>query len=69
MFSLFRGACVGGLSLFVQSAFVADTDGAAVEGAVVCSHFKLSSMLGEGTLATDVEMISYGTETSGFVVS
>ncbi len=69
MFGLFRGSRVGWMSLFVEPAFVADADGTAVEGAAVGSRLEQLPVLGEGTVAADIEMITYCTEPSGLMVS
>ncbi len=69
LFGLFGGSRVGGVSLFVESAFVADADGTAVEGAAVGSRFEQSPVLGDGTVAADIEMIAHCTEPSGLMVS
>ena len=44
--TLLEGASVLGLAVGIQAAFVADTDGAAVEGAAVSAHFIQTAVLG-----------------------
>ena len=44
--TLLEGASVLGLAVGIQAAFIADSDGAAVEGAAVCAHFIRTAVLG-----------------------
>ena len=62
-------ACVGGLSLWVESAFVADADGAAVETFCVCTDFAQQARMVERAVATDVEVVACHTEAAGTVVA
>ena len=52
--------CTGvlGFAVSVEAAFVADADGAAVEGAAVCAHFIQAAVLGDGAILADVEVIA-----------
>ena len=56
--TLLEGASVLGLAVGIQAAFVADADGAAVEGAAVCAHFVKAAVLGDGAILADVEVIA-----------
>ena len=62
--------CAGVLRLAVgvETAFVADTDGAAVEGAAVSAHFIQAAVLGDGAILADVEVIADVDEASREVV-
>ena len=53
--------CTGvlGFAVSVEAAFVADADGAAVEGAAVCAHFIQAAVLGDGAILADVEVITH----------
>ena len=44
--TLLEGSSVLWFAVSVEAAFVADTDGAAVEGAAVCAHFIQTAVLG-----------------------
>ena len=66
--TLLEGACVLGFSVGVETAFVADTDGAAVEGAAVSAHFIQAAVLGDGAILADVEVIADVDEASREVV-
>ena len=46
--TLLESAGVLGFAVGVEAAFVADADGAAVEGAAVCAHFIPAAVLGDG---------------------
>ncbi len=65
---LCRGAGVGRTALCVEPALVADADGAAVVGTAVGAHFEQAAVLGQGSVATDVEVIAHGAEAAGTVV-
>ena len=56
--SLLLGARVLRLSVGGQSAFVADADGAAVEGATVSADLIQAAVLGDGAILADVEVIA-----------
>ena len=56
--TLLEGASVLGLAVGIQAAFVADTDGAAVEGAAVSAHFIQTAVLGDCAILADVEVIT-----------
>ena len=66
--TLFEGASVLGFAVSVEAAFVADADGAAVEGAAVCAHFIQAAVLGDGAILADVEVIADVDEASREVV-
>ena len=66
--TLLEGAGVLGFAVGVEAAFVADADGAAVEGAAVCAHFIQASVLGDGAILADVEVIADVDEASREVV-
>ena len=57
--TLLEGASVLGLAVGIQAAFVADSDGAAVEGAAVCAHFIQTAVLGDCAILADVEVITH----------
>ena len=44
--TLLEGSSVLWFAFGIKTAFVADTDGAAVEGAAVCAHFIQTAVLG-----------------------
>ena len=62
--------CTGvlGFAVSVEAAFVADADGAAVEGAAVCAHFIQAAVLGDCAILADVEVIADVDEASREVV-
>ena len=62
--------CAGdlGFAVSVEAAFVADADGAAVEGAAVCAHFIPAAVLGDGAILADVVVITDIDEASREVV-
>ena len=62
--------CTGvlGFAVSVEAAFVADADGAAVEGAAVSAHFIQAAVLGDGAILADVEVIADVDEASREVV-
>ena len=66
--SLLECACVLGFAVGVETAFVADADGAAVEGAAVSAHFIQAAVLGDGAILADVEVIADVDEASREVV-
>ena len=53
------GAGVLRLAVSIQAAFVADADGAAVEGAAMGADFVQAAVLGGGAILADVIMIAY----------
>ena len=67
--TLLEGAGVLRLAVGVETAFVADTDGAAVEGAAVSAHFIQAAVLGDGAIPADVVVIAYVEEASRHVVA
>ena len=56
--TLLEGPGVLGFAVGVETAFVADADGAAVEGAAVSAHFIQAAVLGDGAILADVEVIA-----------
>ena len=66
--TLLEGAGVFGFAVGIEAAFVADADGAAVEGAAVCAHFIQAAVLGDGAILADVEVIADVDEASREVV-
>ena len=66
--TLLEGASVLGFAVGVEAAFVADADGAAVEGAAVCAYFIQAAVLGDGAILADVEVIADVDEASREVV-
>ena len=66
---LFRRPRVGVFSSSVQSAFVADADGAAVEATRVRPHFQQAPVAGHDTAPADIKMITHGTEAARLVVT
>ena len=66
--TLLEGASVLGFAVSVEAAFVADADGAAVEGAAVSAHFIQAAVLGDGAILADVEVIADVDEASREVV-
>lgn len=67
-FGLCRGAGVGRTALSVESALIADADGAAVVWTAVGTHFQQTAMLGQAAVTADVEVIAHGAETTGTMV-
>ena len=66
--TLFECAGVLGFAVGIETAFVADADGAAVEGAAVSAHFIQAAVLGDGAILADVEVITDIEEASREVV-
>ena len=56
--SLLEGAGVLRFAFGIQTAFVADADGAAVEGAAMGADFVKTAVLGGGAILADVEVIT-----------
>ena len=69
MLTLFLGAGVLRLALRVQSALIADADGAAVVGFAVGTHLKQVSVLRHLTVLSDVEMVADGAEAPRLMVA
>ena len=68
-FGLRRRTGVGRTSLSVESALIADADGTAVVGAAVGAHLQQAAVLGQGAVASDVEVIAHGAEAAGTMVA
>ena len=66
--TLLEGASVLGFAVGIETAFVADADGTAVEGAAVSAHFIQAAVLGDGAILADVEVIADVDEASREVV-
>ena len=66
--TLLEGAGVLGFAFGVEAAFVADTDGAAVEGAAVSAYFIEAAVLGYSAIPADVVVITDVDEASCHVV-
>ena len=56
--TLLEGSSVLWFAVSVEAAFVADTDGAAVEGAAMGADFVKAAVLGDGAIFPDVEVIT-----------
>lgn len=61
--TLLEGASVLGLAAGVKAAFVADADGAAIEGAAMSAYFVQAAVLGDGAILADVVVIADVNET------
>ena len=57
------------MSVRIQTALVADADAATVPGTAVCPHFQQFAVLGDGAVATDIEVVTYSPETTGLMVT
>lgn len=57
------------MAVCIQTAFVADTDGAAVERTTMGSDFQQAAVLADAAVPTDVEMITDGAKATGFVIA
>ena len=66
--SLLEGAGVFGFAFGIETAFIADADGAAVEGAAMCADFVKAAVLGDRAILADVEVITDVDEASLQVV-
>ena len=66
--SLLEGAGVLRFAFGIETAFVADADGAAVEGAAMGADFVKAAVLGDGAILADVEVITDVDEASLQVV-
>ena len=66
--SLLEGAGVLGFAFGIETAFIADADGAAVEGAAMGADFVKAAVLGGGAILADVEVITDVDEASLQVV-
>ena len=56
--SLLEGAGVLRFAFGIETAFIADADGAAVEGAAVSAHLIQAAMLSDRAILADVEVIT-----------
>ena len=66
--TLLERAGVLGLAVGIQAAFVADADGAAVEGTAMGAYFIEAAVLGDGAVTADVVVVAYVDEASGEMV-
>lgn len=66
---LFRCTGIGGMSLLIQSALVADADAATVPGAAMSAHLQQAAVLGHAAVTTDVEMVTHRAEAPRLVVA
>ena len=66
--TLLEGAGVLGFAFGIEAAFVADADGAAVEGAAMGADFVKAAVLGDRAILADVEVITDVDEASLQVV-
>ena len=66
--TLLEGAGVLGLAAGIEAAFVADADGAAVEGTAMGAYFIEAAVLGDGAVTADVVVVAYVDEASLQVV-
>ena len=66
--TLLEGAGVLGFAVGIEAAFVADADGAAVEGAAMSAHLIQSAVLSDRAILTDIEVITYVDKTTLQVV-
>lgn len=62
-------AGVGGMILGIETALVADADGAPVVGTGVRPHLQQAAVLGQRAVATEVEVVAHGAEATGAVVA
>ena len=67
--SLLEGASVLGLAVGIETAFIADSDGAAVEGAAVSAYFIQAAVLSHRDILADVVVITDVEEASREVVA
>ena len=56
---MLEGASVLGLAVSIETAFIADADGAAVEGATVSAHLIQAAVLSDRAILADIEVITY----------
>ena len=57
--SLLEGAGVLRFAFGVETAFITDADGTAVEGAAMGADLVKAAVLGDGAILADVEVITY----------
>ena len=67
--TLFESASVLGLAVGVETAFVADADGAAVEGAAMRAYFVQLSVLSHRAIFSYIKVIAHVDEASRHVVA
>ena len=65
--ALLRRSGVSRFAFSIEAALVADAYGAAVVGTAVGTNLKEMTMLSDGTVAADVEMVADGAEAAGLV--
>ena len=66
--SLLEGSGVLRFAFGIQAAFVADADGAAVEGTAMGADFVKAAVLSDGAILADIEVITYVDKTTLQVV-
>ena len=66
--SLLEGAGVLRFAFGIETAFIADADGAAVEGAAMSAHLIQAAVLSDRAILTDIEVITYVDEATLQVV-
>lgn len=69
LFELLPGERVGGMSFRIQSAFVAYTDGTAVERTAMSPHFEQPAMPADSSVTAYVEVITDSAEPTGTMVT
>lgn len=67
--ALLEGAGVLGFAVGIETTFVADADGAAVEGTAVSAHLGKAAVLRYGAITADVEVVANVDEPSGEMVA
>ena len=65
---MLEGASVLGLAVGIETAFITDADGAAVEGATVSAHLIQAAVLSDRAILADIEVITYVDKTTLQVV-
>ena len=67
--TLLESASVLGFAVGIESAFIAYSDGAAVEGAAMCAHFVQLSVLSHRAIFSYIKVIAHVDEASRHVVA
>ena len=67
--SLLEGAGVLGFAFGIEAAFIADADGAAVEGSAMGSYLVEAAVLRHGAITADVEVITHVDESTPQMVA
>ena len=66
--TLLEGAGILRFAFGIETAFIADADGAAVEGTAVSAHFIQAAVLSDRAILANIEVITYVDETTLQVV-